>query len=118
MNLYRILGYEDLATGGSLIIFVKHRDLLNDVVLNFMNFFIRRIMWQLFHMSHLAQCTKEKTGKNTQSTRSCPGYYRYGLVGEYTESQPMRTRSNSCQSNSYFDQDFPASIRIQDSDKK
>ncbi len=36
----RILGYEDLATGGSLIIFGEHRDLLNDVVLNFMNFFI------------------------------------------------------------------------------
>jgi [NiFe] hydrogenase diaphorase moiety large subunit len=36
----RTLGYEDLATGGSLIIFGEQRDLLNDVVLNFMNFFI------------------------------------------------------------------------------
>ena len=36
----RILGYEDLATGGSLIIFGKHRDILNDVVLNFTEFFI------------------------------------------------------------------------------
>ncbi len=36
----RILGYEDLATGGSLIIFGKHRDLLNDVVMNFTEFFI------------------------------------------------------------------------------
>jgi [NiFe] hydrogenase diaphorase moiety large subunit len=36
----RTLGYEDLATGGSLIIFGEHRDLLNDVVLNFMKFFI------------------------------------------------------------------------------
>jgi len=36
----RILGYEDLSTGGSLIIFNKERDILNDVVLNFMNFFI------------------------------------------------------------------------------
>ncbi len=36
----RILGYEDLATGGSLIIFNKHRDLINDVILNFMEFFI------------------------------------------------------------------------------
>ncbi len=36
----RILGYEDLATGGSLIIFDKSRDILNDVVLNFTNFFI------------------------------------------------------------------------------
>ncbi|MFN8206261.1 MAG: NAD(P)H-dependent oxidoreductase subunit E [Bacteroidales bacterium] len=36
----RILGYEDLATGGSIIIFSKSRDLLKDVVLNFMDFFI------------------------------------------------------------------------------
>jgi [NiFe] hydrogenase diaphorase moiety large subunit len=36
----RILGYEDLATGGSIIIFGKHRDLLKDVVLNFTEFFI------------------------------------------------------------------------------
>jgi [NiFe] hydrogenase diaphorase moiety large subunit len=36
----RTLGYEDLATGGSLIIFGEHRDLLTDVVLNFMNFFV------------------------------------------------------------------------------
>ncbi len=36
----RTLGYEDLATGGSLIIFGENRDLLADVVLNFMDFFI------------------------------------------------------------------------------
>ena len=36
----RILGYEDLATGGSLIIFNSSRDLLSDVVLNFTEFFI------------------------------------------------------------------------------
>lgn len=36
----RTLGYEDLATGGSLIIFNEQRDLLTDVVLNFMDFFV------------------------------------------------------------------------------
>ncbi len=36
----RVLGYEDLSTGGSLIIFNKDRDLLKDVVLNFTEFFI------------------------------------------------------------------------------
>lgn len=36
----RTLGYEDLATGGSLIIFDENRDLLKDVVINFMDFFI------------------------------------------------------------------------------
>jgi [NiFe] hydrogenase diaphorase moiety large subunit len=36
----RTLSYTDLSTGGSLIIFNKQRDLLKDVVLNFMNFFI------------------------------------------------------------------------------
>jgi [NiFe] hydrogenase diaphorase moiety large subunit len=36
----RILCYSDLATGGSIIIFNKQRDLLKDVVLNFTEFFI------------------------------------------------------------------------------
>ncbi len=36
----RTLSYTDLSTGGSLIIFNKQRDLLKDVVLNFVNFFI------------------------------------------------------------------------------
>jgi [NiFe] hydrogenase diaphorase moiety large subunit len=36
----RTLGYEDLATGGSLIIFDESRDLLKDVIINFMDFFI------------------------------------------------------------------------------
>lgn len=36
----RTLSYTDLSTGGSLIIFNKQRDLLKDVVMNFLNFFI------------------------------------------------------------------------------
>lgn len=36
----RILGYEDLATGGSLIIIGEHRDIISDIVLNFTEFFI------------------------------------------------------------------------------
>ncbi|MEW5798340.1 MAG: NAD(P)H-dependent oxidoreductase subunit E [Bacteroidota bacterium] len=36
----RTLSYTDLSTGGSLIIFDKRRDLLKDVVMNFLNFFI------------------------------------------------------------------------------
>lgn len=36
----RILCFADLATGGSIIVFDKTRDLLNDVVLNFTDFFI------------------------------------------------------------------------------
>jgi [NiFe] hydrogenase diaphorase moiety large subunit len=36
----RILGYEDLATGGSLIIINTRRDILKDIVLNFTDFFI------------------------------------------------------------------------------
>jgi len=36
----RILCFADLATGGSIIVFDKNRDLLNDVVLNFTDFFI------------------------------------------------------------------------------
>jgi [NiFe] hydrogenase diaphorase moiety large subunit len=36
----RILGYEDLATGGSLIIISTKRDILKEIVLNFTEFFI------------------------------------------------------------------------------
>jgi len=36
----RTLGYSDLATGGSMIVFNHSRDILRDVVLNFMDFFI------------------------------------------------------------------------------
>jgi [NiFe] hydrogenase diaphorase moiety large subunit len=39
-EFHRTLGYSDLSTGGSMIIFNKQRDLLRDVVLNFMEFFI------------------------------------------------------------------------------
>ncbi len=39
-EFYRTLGYSDLSTGGSIIIFGRQRNLLKDVVLNFMNFFI------------------------------------------------------------------------------
>lgn len=36
----REIAFEDLATGGSMIVIGKDRDLLNDFVVNFMNFFI------------------------------------------------------------------------------
>ncbi len=36
----RTIAFEDLATGGSMIVIGKDRDLLKDFVLNFMNFFI------------------------------------------------------------------------------
>lgn len=39
-EFHRTLGYSDLSTGGSMIIFGPQRNLLKDVVLNFMHFFI------------------------------------------------------------------------------
>jgi [NiFe] hydrogenase diaphorase moiety large subunit len=39
-QLPRKLGYEDLGTGGSLIIFHESRDLIREVVMNFIEFFI------------------------------------------------------------------------------
>jgi [NiFe] hydrogenase diaphorase moiety large subunit len=39
-EFHRVLAYEDLATGGSIIIFNENRDLLREVVLNFTDFFI------------------------------------------------------------------------------
>lgn len=40
MQFYRTISYEDLATGGSVIVIGKHRNLLKEVVVNFMDFFI------------------------------------------------------------------------------
>lgn len=40
MHFYRAISFEDLATGGSVIVIGKHRNLLREVVLNFMEFFI------------------------------------------------------------------------------
>ena len=39
-QFHRIIAFEDLATGGAIIVIGKHRNLLKDVVLNFMEFFI------------------------------------------------------------------------------
>ena len=39
----RKLDFDDLATGGSIIVIGQHRDLLKDVVLNFMDFFTEDI---------------------------------------------------------------------------
>jgi [NiFe] hydrogenase diaphorase moiety large subunit len=39
-QFHRAVAFEDLATGGSVIIIGKHRDLLREVVVNFMDFFI------------------------------------------------------------------------------
>lgn len=39
-SIDRTLSYSDLATGGSMIVFNHTRNILRDVVLNFMNFFI------------------------------------------------------------------------------
>lgn len=40
MQFYRTISFEDLATGGSLIVIGKHRNLLREVVVNFLDFFI------------------------------------------------------------------------------
>jgi [NiFe] hydrogenase diaphorase moiety large subunit len=40
MQFYRTISFEDLATGGSVIVIGKHRNLLKEVVVNFMDFFI------------------------------------------------------------------------------
>jgi [NiFe] hydrogenase diaphorase moiety large subunit len=39
-QFHRAIAFEDLATGGSMIVIGKQRDLLREVVLNFMDFFI------------------------------------------------------------------------------
>lgn len=59
----RMLGYEDLATGGSLIIFNNTRDLLVDVVLNFTEFFIDESCGSCSTCRILPTILKEKVEK-------------------------------------------------------
>jgi [NiFe] hydrogenase diaphorase moiety large subunit len=59
----RILGYEDLATGGSLIIFDKTRDLISDVVLNFTEFFIEESCGSCSTCRILPSILKQKVEK-------------------------------------------------------
>jgi [NiFe] hydrogenase diaphorase moiety large subunit len=59
----RILGYEDLATGGSLIIVGKQRDLLKDIVLNFMDFFVEESCGSCVPCRSLTVIYREKLKK-------------------------------------------------------
>ncbi|MBN2486125.1 MAG: NAD(P)H-dependent oxidoreductase subunit E [Bacteroidales bacterium] len=59
----RILGYEDLATGGSLIIFDKTRDIISDVVLNFTEFFIEESCGSCSTCRILPSILKQKVEK-------------------------------------------------------
>ncbi|MGD9328141.1 MAG: NAD(P)H-dependent oxidoreductase subunit E [Cyclobacteriaceae bacterium] len=59
----RILGYEDLATGGSLIIIGKQRDLLKDIVLNFMDFFVEESCGSCTPCRSLSVIYREKLKK-------------------------------------------------------
>jgi len=59
----RILGYEDLSTGGSLIIINNRRDILKDIVLNFTEFFIEESCGSCTPCRTLPVLMKEKLEK-------------------------------------------------------
>lgn len=59
----RTLSYNDLPTGGSMIIFNKHRDILKDVVLNFMEFFIEESCGSCSTCRNMPYVLKERLEK-------------------------------------------------------
>lgn len=59
----RKLSYSDLPTGGSMIIFNKSRDLLGDVVMNFMDFFIEESCGSCSTCRNLPFVMKQKLEK-------------------------------------------------------
>jgi [NiFe] hydrogenase diaphorase moiety large subunit len=59
----RKLSYSDLPTGGSIIIFNKERDILSDVVMNFMDFFIEESCGSCSTCRNLPRIMKEKLQK-------------------------------------------------------
>ncbi len=56
----RKLSYSDLPTGGSIIIFNKSRDILHDVVMNFMDFFIEESCGSCSTCRNLPYIMKQK----------------------------------------------------------
>jgi [NiFe] hydrogenase diaphorase moiety large subunit len=59
----RKLGYEDLGTGGSLIIFHKSRDLIREVVMNFTEFFIEESCGSCSTCRNIPTLLKDKMEK-------------------------------------------------------
>lgn len=59
----RKLSYSDLPTGGSIIIFNKDRDILKEVVMNFMDFFIEESCGSCSTCRNLPRIMKEKLEK-------------------------------------------------------
>ncbi len=59
----RTLGYSDLSTGGSMIIFGPQRHLLKDVVLNFMHFFIEESCGSCSTCRNMTQVMTNKLNK-------------------------------------------------------
>ncbi|NOY37888.1 MAG: hypothetical protein GXO83_09980 [Chlorobi bacterium] len=59
----REIAYEDLATGGSFMIFNHSRDLIRDVVLNFMNFFVEESCGSCVPCRNVPYLLKQKLEK-------------------------------------------------------
>ena len=59
----RRLSYSDLPTGGSIIIFNNQRDLLGEVVMNFMDFFIEESCGSCSTCRNMPVVMKQKLGK-------------------------------------------------------
>jgi [NiFe] hydrogenase diaphorase moiety large subunit len=59
----RAIAYEDLPTGGSMIVIGEHRNLLKDVVLNFMEFFVDESCGSCVPCRALSQIMTQKIEK-------------------------------------------------------
>ncbi|HBH06145.1 MAG TPA: NADP oxidoreductase [Flavobacteriales bacterium] len=59
----RILCYSDLATGGSIMIFDRRRNVIEDVVVNFMEFFINESCGSCVPCRNIPKLLKEKLDK-------------------------------------------------------
>ena len=59
-DFHRTISYTDLPTGGSMIVFGKQRDILNDVVMNFMDFFIEESCGSCSTCRNMTSVLKER----------------------------------------------------------
>ncbi len=129
----RILGYEDLATGGSLIIIGKQRDLLKDIVLNFMDFFVEESCGSCTPCRSLSVIYRDKlkkilNGRGVQKDLDDLYAWRHIMKGNrcglgQTALNPILTTlrnfpelyENRIQKNKTFDEGFDIHAALKDS---
>ena len=108
----RQIAFEDLATGGAMIIIGEKRDLLRDFILNYMNFFIEESCSSCSPCRALTVILRNKLLKILDghgTKQDIDELYTWAWLRSSCKS--LRTGANCRQSDNYLDREFPRSLR-------